>query len=462
MQYKLRTKLSISYVLVILVCVSIIIILSNIVFERQFSAYVTSQQQQQTQNTLLLLTESYSAGEEWDASAIEDIGMNALDNGLIVKVTDTDGTVVWDAATHNSGMCQQMLTKMGSNMQSRYGNWAGGYEEEEYTVTYKNQTTGIVNIGYYGPFFYTDSDLSFIKTINSLILWAGVFSAVLAFAIGIIMSRQISNPISRVIAKAQRIAQGSYGEIILDKTKTREIRRLVDTINKLAETLQKQEERSTQASSDIAHELRTPLATIQGNLEAVMDGVMELNPERIKVLYEEILRISRLVDTLSELARYERKETALHKTRFAADTLIRETFAAVQGDFDKEGKTLLFEGSPQTLSADRDKIHQVLVNLLSNALKYTQPGDTVTVSLSGNADTVVIRVSDTGAGIADEDLPYIFERFYRADKSRSRKSGGAGIGLTIVKSITTAHGGSISVSSKLGTGTDFTITLPRE
>ncbi len=462
MQYKLRTKLSISYVLVILVCVSIIIILSNIVFERQFSAYVTSQQQQQTQNTLLLLTESYSAGEEWDASAIEDIGMNALDNGLIVKVTATDGTVVWDAATHNSGMCQQMLTKMGSNMQSRYGNWAGGYEEEEYTVTYKNQTTGIVSIGYYGPFFYTDSDLSFIKTINALILWAGVFSAVLAFAIGIIMSRQISSPISRVIAKAQRIAQGSYGEIILDKTKTREIRRLVDTINKLAETLQKQEERSTQASSDIAHELRTPLATIQGNLEAVMDGVMELNPERVKVLYEEILRISRLVDTLSELARYERKETALHKTLFAADTLIRETFAAVQGNFDKEGKTLLFEGSPQTLSADRDKIHQVMVNLLSNALKYTQPGDTVTVSLNGNADTVVIRVCDTGAGIADEDLPYIFERFYRADKSRSRKSGGAGIGLTIVKSIIMAHGGSISVSSKLGTGTEFTITLPRE
>lgn len=431
-------------------------------FERQFSAYVTSQQQQQTQNTLLLLTQSYSAGEEWNASTIEDIGMNALDNGLIVKVTDTDGTVVWDAATHHSGMCQQILTKMGSNMQSRYGNWAGGYEEEEYTVTYKNQTAGTVSIGYYGPFFYTDSDLSFINTINTLILWAGVFSAILALAIGMVMSRQISNPISRVITKAQRIAEGSYGETILDKTKTREIRRLVDTINKLAETLQKQEERSAQASSDIAHELRTPLATIQGNLEAVMDGVMELNPERVKVLYEEILRISRLVDTLSELARYERKETALQKTFFSVDTLMNETFAAVQGDFDKEGKTLLFESSPQSLSADRDKIRQVMVNLLSNALKYTQPGDTVTVTLGGNADTVVIQVSDTGAGIAAEDLPYIFERFYRADKSRSRKSGGAGIGLTIVKSIIMAHGGSISVSSKLGAGTEFTIILPRK
>ena len=462
MKYRLQTKLSISYVLVILVCVSIITILSNIVFKRQFSAYVTDQQQQQVQDTLLLLSQSYYAFEVWNENAIEDIGLNALDNGLVVMVTGTDGTVIWDANTHHSGMCQQMLANMSSNMQSLYSDWQGEYEEELYDITYNDQVVGAVSIGYYGPFFYTDSDLYFISTINALILWTGLFSAVLALVIGMIMSRQISNPIARVISKAQRIAEGLYGEIIVDKTKTKEIRRLIDTVNILADTLQKQEERSTRASSDIAHELRTPLTTIQGNLEAVMDGMMEMDADRIKVLYGEILRINRLVESLSELARFERKESALRKESFDLFQLITETVSAVRPDFEKKGKTLRFEGQSQTITADRDKIRQVMTNLLSNALKYTQHGDEGRISLNGNADRVFLTISDTGVGISQADLPYIFERFYRADQSRSRKTGGAGIGLTIVKSIITAHNGTITASSKPGSETTFAIDLPRK
>ena len=460
--YRLRTKLSASYVLIIIICVSIIIILSNIVLERQFRTYVSSQQEQEEQSIVLLLSQSYYATEGWNESAIEDIGMNALDNNLIVKVTDTDGTVIWDANTYQSSMCQQMLTDMSSNMQSRYSNWQGGYEENSYDLLYNGQTVGIASIGYYGPFFYTDSELSFINTIDTLILWTGVFTALLALVIGIVISRQISNPITRVIEKARRIAEGSYGDSITDKTRTKEIRRLLDTVNKLAETLQKQEERSTQASSDIAHELRTPLATIQGNLEAVMDGVMELTPDRVKVIYDEILRISRLVGDLAELARYERKETELNKKQFDLSVLIQDTIAGVRGNFEKEGKALRFEGEKQIILADQDKIHQVILNLLSNALKYTRQGDHVNISLTGNPDTVQIKISDTGIGIPEADLPYVFDRFYRADKSRSRKSGGAGIGLTIVKSIVSAHNGTITVSSQPDVGTEFTITLPRE
>ena len=460
--HRLRTKLSASYVLIIIICVSIIIILSNIVLERQFRTYVSSQQEQEEQSIVLLLSQSYYATEGWNESAIEDIGMNALDNNLIVKVTDADGTVIWDANTYQSSMCQQMLTDMSSNMQSRYSNWQGGYEENSYDLLYNGQTVGIASIGYYGPFFYTDSELSFINTIDTLILWTGVFTALLALVIGIVISRQISNPITRVIEKAQRIAEGSYGDSITDKTRTKEIRRLLDTVNKLAETLQKQEERSTQASSDIAHELRTPLATIQGNLEAVMDGVMELNPDRVKVIYDEILRISRLVGDLAELARYERKESELHQKQFDLSTLILDTIATVRGNFEKESKELRFEGEKQIILADQDKIHQVILNLLSNALKYTRQGDHIDISLTGNPDTVQIKITDTGIGIPEADLPYVFDRFYRADKSRSRKSGGAGIGLTIVKSIVTTHNGTIAVNSQPDIGTEFTITLPRE
>ena len=461
MKYRLRTKLSVSYVLVILVCVTLITLLANRVLDRQFSAYVAAQQQKQAQDTVAQLSQSYASSGVWNKSALEEIGTAARENGLIVKVNDTDDALVWDTSAHHNGRCQQMLTAMHSNMQSRYGNWQGGYKEDAYPITYGGQTVGTAHIGYYGPFFYTDSDLSFISTINTLIVWAGVFSAALALAVGVLMSRQISNPIARVVAKAQHIADGSYGETIVDKSRTLEIRRLVDTVNKLADTLQKQEERSTQASSDIAHELRTPLATMQGNLEAVMDGVMELTPGRIRVLHEEVLRITRLVESLSALARYERRESALQKTSFDLATLIAETVTAVQADFETEGKRLTFEGQSQTVFADRDQLHQVMGNLLSNALKYTRRGDQVTVTLQGEAEQVRITVRDTGIGISAADLPYIFERFFRADPSRSRKTGGAGIGLTIVKSILTAHGGTITAHSQPEVGTEFTVTLPR-
>ncbi len=462
MKYSLRTKLSVSYVLITLTCVTLLIVLSNLVLERQFRTYVTGQQQQKEQDTVLMLSQSYGKTQSWNTSAVAEIAADAMEKNLILRVMDTEGTVVWDAAACHMGMCKQMMAHMSSNMNSRYKNWQGGYAEKTVDISYGGQTVGTVNIGYYGPFYYTDADLQFISTLNTLIVWAGVISAALALVIGMIVSGQMSRPIARVIDKARRIADGSYGATITNKTKTKEIKQLVDTVNKLADTLQKQEERSTQASNDIAHELRTPLATMQGNLEAMMDGVMDVTPERLKVLHDEILRINRLVGDLAELARYERREAALHKTPVDLSELVAQAVAVVKDDFIKEGKSLHFEGTPQTLTADRDKLNQVVLNLLSNALKYSRPGDATKVTLTGDAHKVWIKVADTGIGISKADLPYIFERFYRADKSRSRKSGGSGIGLTIVKSVVAAHGGTVEVQSRAGEGTEFTVTLPRQ
>lgn len=152
----------------------------------------------------------------------------------------------------------------------------------------------------------------------------------------------------------------------------------------------------------------------------------------------------------------------LQKTSFDLAVLITETIAPLQADCEAAGKRLSFEGQSQTVCADRDQLRQVMGNLLSNALKYTRRGDQVTVTLQGEPEQVRIMVRDTGIGIAATDLPYIFERFYRADPSRSRKTGGAGIGPTIVKSILTAHGGTITVLSQPGVGTEFTVALPRE
>jgi signal transduction histidine kinase len=462
MRYSLRTKLSLSYVFVIVVCVLIVIVVSNALLETQFRSYVTAQQQREAQKNVSLISERYKETGSWDIPYIGNIGMNALESGMIIRVVDTDGAVVWDATTHNNGLCQQMLSNMNRNMQSRYMQWEGGYQEAEYDLNVVDQKIGTVSVGYYGPFYYTDSDLYFINTINSLIIWAGVASIVLALGLGIIMSGQLSRPISRVIDKAQMIAQGFYGSKISERSNTKEIRRLVDTVNNLAETLQKQEIQSKQTSMDIAHELRTPLTTMQGNLEAVMDGVMEMNDHRVKVLHEQIIRLNRLVDDLAELARFESQSFILEKTRFDLSILIENTINHFHNDFAKDNKSLTHHGNSLFIFADMDKLSQVLINLLSNAMKFTKPGDSVEVYHNESNNGAEIIISDTGAGISDEDLPHIFERFYRSDKSRSRKTGGAGIGLTIVRSIVLAHGGSIKVNSKLNKGTEFIITLPKE
>jgi signal transduction histidine kinase len=168
------------------------------------------------------------------------------------------------------------------------------------------------------------------------------------------------------------------------------------------------------------------------------------------------------VDDLAELARFESQSFILEKTRFDLSILIENTINHFHNDFAKDNKSLTHHGNSLFIFADMDKLSQVLINLLSNAMKFTKPGDSVEVYHNESNNGAEIIISDTGAGISDEDLPHIFERFYRSDKSRSRKTGGAGIGLTIVRSIVLAHGGSIKVSSKLNKGTEFIITLPKE
>jgi len=258
------------------------------------------------------------------------------------------------------------------------------------------------------------------------------------------------------------ISRGYYGSRIEEKSGTKEIAQLTETINNLAETLENQENLRKRLTADVAHELRTPLATLQSHIEAMIDGIWEPDAERLKSCHEEIMRISRLVGDLEKLAKYESENLVLIKTDFDISELIRHIMKNFENNFANKGIEIKFTGRKEVVTADRDKISQVIVNLLSNALKYTQNAGTVQVTVNGTHDAVEIKVKDTGIGIPPEDLPHIFERFYRADKSRNRLTGGAGIGLTITKAIIDAHGGSINVTSRVGEGTEFIVSLPKK
>jgi len=466
-KYSLRTKLSLSYIAVVLISVLPISIITNLLLDKHFKEYIIENQEQKNIEIVFQVKQQYKSDSEWDMAAIGNICINALKQGMIIKVMDSSEKIIWDARSHDNELCEQMLAHIEKNMSSRYPNWEGRYVEKIYPITNNLNKVGKVIIGYYGPYYFNDSDLAFINTINRLLVGVGVFSLVLSFLFGSFMARKLSTPISRVITTAQMISKGYFADRLTEPSGTKEIAQLTETINNLAETLENQEVLRKRLTADVAHELRTPLATLQSHMEAMIDGIWKPDIERLKSCHEEIIRINRLVGDIEKLAKYESENIILTRTNFDIFELTKHIIQNFENDFTNKNITLELSGENETINADKDKISQVIVNLLSNALKYTQPGGAVQVEIKGKGngtktnDTVEIVIKDTGTGIPPEDLPYIFERFYRADKSRNRLTGGSGIGLTITKAIVDAHKGKIEVKSKVGEGTEFIVSLPK-
>lgn len=460
MLYSLRTKLSVSYVVLTLIGVVLISVLTNIFLERHFREYIIRSQEQKNMEIVNLVAQQYGDRGKWESGMVENIGIYALEQGLIIKVRDFSGGTVWDATIHNNGLCQQMMTHMSENMIKRYPHMKGGYVESKYPVIYGMNQVGLVEIGYYGPFYLNDADLAFINAINRVLLGVGAFSLVLALFLGNLMAKRLSTPISRAVNTAHMISKGYYDDRIKEGSNTTEIKQLTSTINNLAETLEKQEELRKRLTADLAHELRTPVATLQSHMEAMIDGIWKPDVERLESCHEEIMRIGRMVGDLEKLARFESGNLILNKSGFDVMELAGHIIKNFEPEFNNKGVFIFLAGEELFITADKDKISQVIVNLISNALKFTDSGDRVEVIVRRGADSAQIVIRDTGKGIPAEDIPYIFERFYRADKSRNRLTGGSGIGLTIAKTLIEAHNGKIYVSSELNRGTEFTVDLP--
>ena len=459
----LRFKLTASFLLVTLTAFALIGIFANFILNKQFKSYVIDNLNQKNSEIVSTLENRYNAwGGKWDVSGIENIGISALDDGLIIRVSAKNGTVLWDAMSHNSGMCADMLENMAKNMKSQNAAFDGGYTEKSYQLVLNGTSIGNVTVGYYGPYFYTDNDLNFINTLNKLLIWAAGIACILSILLGTYMTKRLSDPISRVIETAEQISDGNYDDRIAEASDTLEIMELTKSINTLAETLGRQEKLRKRLTADVAHELRTPIANLQSHLEAMLDGIWEPDKDRLKSCHEEAVRLTKIVADLESLARFEGENLVLSKEDFDISELVGTLAKSFESEFRSKGISLKTELNSQRLEADKDKTAQILVNLISNALKYTPDGGKIRVSVTGDGDFVSVAVKDSGIGISGEDLPYIFERFYRADKSRSRASGGSGIGLAIAKSLAEAHGGTISAQSELGKGSTFTVTLPRQ
>ncbi len=243
-----------------------------------------------------------------------------------------------------------------------------------------------------------------------------------------------------------------------------ELGRLAASINALAVALEQTERRRLEVIGDVAHELRTPIATLEGYLEGLLDGVIESTPDTLAMLHSQAGRLRRLVGDLQEVSRAEARQIPLSLQPIAPQRLVQSALAPLEGQFAEKGLELdihLPEDLPHVM-ADQTRAVQILANLLVNALRYTPAPGRVGVAVSREETMVAFRVTDTGVGLTPEQLAHIFERFYRVDKSRSRTLGGSGIGLTIAQALARAMGGDIRVASAgLGQGSSFILTLPQ-
>jgi signal transduction histidine kinase len=300
-----------------------------------------------------------------------------------------------------------------------------------------------------------------LVSLNRTLLLIAIIAGLGAVLLTLGLSRRIFAPVEALTAAARRMEAGDLSQRV-DITSDDEIGDLARAFNAMADGLARLEEVRRNMVTDVAHELRTPLTNIRGYLQALRDGVVAPEGHVIDSLHEEAMLLNHLVDDLQELSLAEAGRLRLERQPVAPADVVDRAVEALRPRAEAEGVALqvdLPEGLP-LVDVDPQRIGQVLRNLLDNGLTHTPSGGEISVNARARDRWVEINVQDTGAGIAAEDLPYVFERFYRADRSRSRATGGAGLGLAIAKQLVEAHGGEIEVESEIGRGTRFTFTLP--
>ena len=309
---------------------------------------------------------------------------------------------------------------------------------------------------------------NFRAAVTEAMILAALASSVVAVLVSLLVSRQVVAPVRDMMLASQRISEGHYNERVqvpgdVSKDELDELSQLALRFNRMAASLEQTEVIRRQLIADVTHELRTPLTAVKGSMEGLIDGVLPADEGTFQQIISEAERLQRLVNDLQELSRVEAGAYELNIHSYRVSDLLATAEARLGRQFEEKGVILeiaLPNDLPQVL-ADEDRIGQVLLNLVGNALQYTPPGGKVQVTAAAQRGEVYITVSDSGMGIPAEHLPHLFTRFYRVDKSRSRAGGGSGIGLTISKYLVEAQGGSIWAQSEgAGRGSTFTFSLP--
>jgi len=443
--HRLWFRLSITFAVIIVVTVGTIyfFVSQRIAVEVEYYEKISEQYRtDQIPNRLRAHYLSQSLSWEGVQSVVEE---TASISGAHIILTAANGTVIADS--------QETLLGQYYNPDSPGSNLTMPWSTEILGKVY------IISDPEADPYVAPFRRLS--ESINRSLLLGGAVAIGIALLLTFVLSRRMSSPIGVLAEAARRLGRGDLSQRVQFQGKG-EVGELAQAFNSMADDLEHAEQLRRNLVADVAHELRTPLSNIQGYLEAIRDRVMKANVATIRSLNEETALLSRLVDELQELSLAEAGKLKLVYQAEDIANLVKQAVNSWQPKVAAKEISLSLD-LPRNLppvNIDRQRVNEVLHNLLENAVAYTHKGGTINVAAMTQGDWVEISVSDTGEGIPAEDLPNIFERFYRVDRSRARATGGSGLGLTIARRLVEAHGGQITVQSELGKGSSFSFTLP--
>ncbi|GKX29570.1 two-component sensor histidine kinase [Vallitalea longa] len=435
-----------------LITVIVIIIMSNIAIKYYFTDYVVEQSKLDDEEIINYVDNSLQNNGTIDNEELAYLKQQAHFKNVEVILMDKDREILLI-----SSMGMGMGKGMGHNNMHK-NPYKEDFDYDEHTIMYEDEVVGYLSIGHYKNVINDKVNNDFMYAINILYVISFFIAMLLAIFLSRILARRLTRPIIKINDSTHNISKGNYECVKNIKADTKEIYELAISIEELARQLSEQEQLRKRLSNDISHELRSPLAVLRSQIEALIDGVLEPTEERLARLNDEIVRMTKLINDLNELVTIESEHLQLKIMKI---NLAEELSTSIDGFIplmESKGIQLIHESESEIyINGDKDRLKQIFVNLLTNAYKYTNEGGIIKVILTKNEDEAIIRFIDTGIGIKKGDLSYVFQRFYRGDESRSRKTGGAGIGLSIVKELVKAHDGIITVDSEIGKGSIFTI-----
>ncbi|RTR28177.1 HAMP domain-containing histidine kinase [Robertmurraya yapensis] len=378
----------------------------------------------------------------------------AMTENIFYRLYDENGNLLIDTTSVRS-----MMGMMEGNHSSPDTN---DYQSTSYQLKTNNKLVGKLTVFY--PKELMGEDFNFLKSIKRNIFIAVLVIVILSFLFSLLFSKRLTTGFKKLINAIAELRNHQWRTQVPIDELTVEMKPLGESFNQLAESLAKEESLRKQFTANFAHELRTPLATLRSQIEAFQDGVWEPDSKRLDQCHEELMRLVRLVNELEKLMAAENPQIRLDKTKLEAGNLlsfIKDQFSPL---FMNKGVELKIQHPDKHhwFLGDRDKIIQILTNIVNNALQYTSKGKQVSIYIEEKNNQISFMIRDEGVGISEVDLPFLFERFYRGDKSRDRKTGGIGIGLSIVKALVEAHQGEIKIDSQLNVGTTVEVKIPKQ